>query len=378
MGKLSRKRIPLPRLFVPEFAKHVYESGRNDSDAAGRLEGSRICPPVCGTFNCPNRRKRDTKQEYTAKVMNVVWNHTATHDPVANIRRLLLVTITFAHPLQLLKLEHCARNLYPERSAVLWFVVEDASETSPEISSLLRRWDIAHMHLAHGPTRLGGNMQRNLALKIIRDAKIDGVVYNMDDDNGWHPRLWNELRRVKPMGVGIFAVRRGVYPPPRCDGSTDRYGTRSWRTQLIERPLYDGFGRFFGFRAGWCKNGVMVQRHGARKFCVDMGGFAFDAALLQRVRGEPWNITTKPNQGESRLIEMLLPSGLPEDLQPLANCGRDVLVFHNEWRSVPLAISHPKAHNCGVDGRGRRDTNVSTPDTWVDPWWAEYQKGERR
>eukprot|EP00966_Prymnesium_polylepis_P221324 5119917-Prymnesium_polylepis.1 len=33
--------------------------------------------------------------------------------------------------------------------------------------------------------------------------------------------------------------------------------------------------------------------------------------------------------GESELVEKLLPGASPEDLQPLANCGLDVLVFHN-------------------------------------------------
>ena len=34
--------------------------------------------------------------------------------------------------------------------------------------------------------------------------------------------------------------------------------------------------------------------------------------------------------GESEFISKLLPGGTAEDLQPLANCGQDVLVFHNE------------------------------------------------
>ena len=33
--------------------------------------------------------------------------------------------------------------------------------------------------------------------------------------------------------------------------------------------------------------------------------------------------------GESEFVEQLLPGAFPEDLQPLANCGHDVLVYHN-------------------------------------------------
>ena len=44
------------------------------------------------------------------------------------------------------------------------------------------------------------------------------------------------------------------------------------------------------------------------------------------MRGGPKRIL---RGGESEFISQLLPSGFPEDLQPLANCGHDVLVFHN-------------------------------------------------
>ena len=72
-------------------------------------------------------------------------------------------------------------------------------------------------------------------------------------------------------------------------------------------------------------------------------------ALLQQVQGEPWSYTG--HGGESEFIESLLPGGRPEDLQPLANCGQDVLVFHNEYRSIPHALHWPPAL-CGVDGWG--------------------------
>lgn len=33
--------------------------------------------------------------------------------------------------------------------------------------------------------------------------------------------------------------------------------------------------------------------------------------------------------GESEFLQALMPRGFPEDLQPLGNCGHDVLVYHN-------------------------------------------------
>ena len=83
--------------------------------------------------------------------------------------------------------------------------------------------------------------------------------------------------------------------------------------------------------------------YGARKYCVDMGGFAFDAELLWRVEGEVWSFSRKQG-GESELVDKLLgPSGSPAQLQPLANCGMDVLVFHNEYRHFPRPVRFPPA-----------------------------------
>ena len=276
--------------------------------------------------------------------MRVVSSLLPSHPPPLAGPRLLLITTTFVHVEQLARLQHLAAALAGEPN-VMWIVVEDASEPSPAIADMLaKRATVAHVHLAHGPTRKGGNAQRNVALKYIRDQRLEGVVYNLDDDNGYHPRLWNELRRVAKGRVGVLGVRRGVFPPPRCDGHFLPLLGREKRVIKLERPEYDNTtGRFIRFDAGWCKKGGwMTRRYGARKFCVDMGGFAFDASLLRRLTGEPWQYSG--HGGESELIEMLLgPDADGGALQPLGNCGRNVYVFHNEYRIAPVAMEEPPA-----------------------------------
>ena len=190
----------------------------------------------------------------------------------------------------------------------------------------------------------------------------------MDDDNAYHPKLWNALRRVQPNRVGVLAVRRGVFPPPRCDGRFLPLMLREKRVLRIERPLYDNAtGEFVRFEAGWCKKrSWMSRKYGVRKFCVDMGGFAFDSRLLWPLSGELWSYTG--HGGESELIERLLGSSKrstpainsgggaasssraaePKELQPLANCGRDVYVFHNEYRIAPVAMVEPEARCRGA------------------------------
>ena len=94
-----------------------------------------------------------------------------------------------------------------------------------------------------------------------------------------------------------------------------------------------------------------------RFFCVDMGGFAFDARLLQSVKGVPWDYTgrrrrgtnaTEWRGGESEFIEQLLPNSYPEDLMPLGNCGHDVLVMHN---AMDFPEGHVRAHRMQPAGR---------------------------
>jgi hypothetical protein len=272
----------------------------------------------------------------------------------ASTPRLLLLTVTFPHPLQLIKLTHCARVLARVPNT-LWLVGEDAAQLSADVASLLLITGKPYLHLAVGPTRKGGNAQRNALLQIVKREHLKGIVYNMDDDNAYHPYLWDEIRRLRPMHVGVFAVRRSVYPPPPCDGifPTLPHAHFTTRHHLIERPTYDEHGRFAGFEAGWCDpKSWLWSRHGPRAFCVDMAGYAFDAALLQHVPEPLWNYTG--HGGESEMIAKLLPGGVPEDLQPLANCGRDVLVFHNEYRNVPRAVWQSPTR-CGLDGWGMAD-----------------------
>ena len=79
----------------------------------------------------------------------------------------------------------------------------------------------------------------------------------------------------------------------------------------------------------------------------------------------PWNYAgrrrrggnaTEWRGGESEFIEQLMPNGYPEDLQPLAHCGHDILVMHNAMdfpahhvRAHTMA-PHPQRVSCRTDG----------------------------
>ena len=205
------------------------------------------CPGQCSGWKhecpqrfCPNKKKcAEPIENFVNRTLSVVWRHlpalpAGAYQPTGP--RLILVTVTFPHKLQSYKLGHCSRVLSNVPN-VLWIVAEDAASPSASVAELLRASGLPHRHLAVGPTRKGGNAQRNAALSLIRAERLRGIVYQMDDDNAYHPTLWPELRRLRPMRVGVVAVRRGVYPPAACDGVFEplRCATLPPQTQSRER-----------------------------------------------------------------------------------------------------------------------------------------------
>ena len=264
-------------------------------------------------------------------------------------RRLIFVTASYPHEAQESKLARCAAAIGGALRAtrhVLWILAEDASTPTPAAARLLaalsaREPRVRTHHLAVGPTRSKGHAQRRAALRWLRAQRgLGGVVYNLDDDNEYHPALWAALLELRPGRVGALAV--GFPTPPNHAPLRGEV--------VIEGPVYAPGGRLKGFAAGWCHDDLYKYQYGARFFCIDMGGFAFDAALLRKVRGVPWSYmgrrargrnATEWRGGESEFVEQLLPSGFPEDLQPLANCGHDVLVMHN---ALDFAPEHLRAH----------------------------------
>ena len=332
---------------------------------------------------CPPRRgPRELFTSFVNRTLHEhIWSLLPPHPTPENADRpLIIVTITSARggrALQLLRLAHCVRMLGTEPN-VHWVVVEDAAAPSPQVAELLGSSSFSHRHLAYGPTHQGGNAQRNLAFRTIRDSQLQGVVYNLDDDNAIHPALWNELRRVGRGSIGILPTR--VRRFDRTPASICRPGEMVQQTLdptrwLVERPIYDRAGHFRRFAAGWCeeRSSPMVQLLGRRRFCVDMGGFAFDSALLNSLRGGPlWNYTGRG--GESEFIQALLPGSGPEALQPLAHCCTTLLVYHNDYRhevppTDPISLVPPGS---------KLPTSCGTLALWPSPRTSITHRHHRR
>lgn len=214
------------------------------------------------------------------------------------MRDLILVTCTYRRPGRLDFFRRHIRRLISQIEHYHWIVVEDGDLPDPELSILLEGWNSRYLHI--GPTRDESGTQRNLAFECIRDLRLDGIVYGLEDDSLVYPELADELRRISK--VGIVPV-----------GNLGPNG--------VERPIIEN-GRLLRWDSGWAE----------RKYPVAKGGFAFDSRLIFEVKSPIWD--WRGVGGESEFIDKLLrPSG-ELDFSP-CHWNQVCLVFNKE----PLTIT---------------------------------------
>ena len=209
------------------------------------------------------------------------------------MRDLILVTCTYKRPDRIDYMRRHIRTLISQIDNYRWIVVEDGDSRDPELAALLEGWGAIYLNI--GPTRDKGNVQRNLALEYIRDHRLDGIVYSLDDDNLVYPALADELRRINKIGI----VPIGNLGP---DG--------------IERPVVQDC-RVVRWANGWTE----------RKYPVDMGAFAFDSRLIANRPSPIWSWTGFA--GESEFIDSLIGSPDELDLSP-RHWNHICLAFHNQ------------------------------------------------
>jgi hypothetical protein len=216
-------------------------------------------------------------------------------------RHILFVTCTYKRPGRIAFLRRHVDRLFSRISNYTWILVEDAAATDPDVAVLLA--GLNAIYLNAGPTLDKGNIQRNLAYETIRDRRIDGVVYNMDDDNLVYETLCPELRKVS---------RFAVFPV----GNLGPGG--------IERPVVAD-GRILGWMAGWAE----------RAFPIDMGGFAFPSRILFDLPSPVWSHTGIG--GESEFIARFVRSADELDAS-LCHYNKMCLVYHNEPLDSPVLV----------------------------------------
>ncbi|MEI8349924.1 MAG: hypothetical protein WCI77_07200 [Candidatus Omnitrophota bacterium] len=225
-----------------------------------------------------------------------------------NIKPIIVVTATYARPARTAYIKRCIK-VFKKVNELFWIVVEDADTVDDGLREVLSASKINHIYLNFGPTGDLGNSQKNLAFTYIRNKKMEGVVYCADDDNWWDDRLFDEIRKIKR--VGIFPV--------------GNLGPRGIETPIVKNNI------ICGWDADWKE----------RKFCIDWAGFAFNAAVLQGL-SDPIlkGYAEMPNEKkslqflasrmetETQFLEKFIHS--PHDLELLCDECSKCYAWHNQ------------------------------------------------
>lgn len=203
---------------------------------------------------------------------------------------LLLITCTYNRPIRLNLIKNLS-IMIGKLKDVKWIIIEDDYEIDEEVRKVLP--DNA-IYLPFGPTRSGGNAQRNYALEYIKKMGYQGIIYNMDDDNKYDIRIFDEIRKTK--NVAFLPV--GNLGPNN-----------------IERPIvYNG--KFIRWDANWR----------SRKYCVDMAGYAFNSNLLKKLNSPLWSYF-RHGGGEDEFLQKILND--INDAEFLCDNCTKVYVWHN-------------------------------------------------
>jgi hypothetical protein len=214
---------------------------------------------------------------------------------------IIFVTCTYRRPGRIAFLRRHIDRLISKIDNYLWLIIEDGEAIDPDVATLIA--GLTAIYIPFGPTRDKGNRQRDIAYQVIRMRRIDGIVYNMDDDNLVYPELCRELRKVS---------RFSIFPVGNL-GPT-----------LIERPIVVA-GKVIGWSVGAPD----------RKFPVDMGGFAFPSHVLFDAELPLWQ--HDGIGGESEFIARFNESVDSIDAS-LCHFNMTCFVFHNESLDSPALL----------------------------------------
>lgn len=173
---------------------------------------------------------------------------------------LIIVTPTYARPLQAYYLNRLAYTLKLVQPPLLWIVVEMNSQ-SEETADILRRSSVMYRHLVckKNLTDIKDRNvhQRNVALYHIETHHLDGIVYFANEDNIYSIDLFEQMRRIRRFGT--WTVAKQTWDRSRI---------------LLEGSVCNGT-QVIGWHISWSSSNMRFLR-----FHAEMSGFAFNSTIL--------------------------------------------------------------------------------------------------
>ncbi|XP_018570379.1 galactosylgalactosylxylosylprotein 3-beta-glucuronosyltransferase I [Anoplophora glabripennis] len=229
-----------------------------------------------------------------------------------NLPTIYAITPTYWRLVQKAELTRISQTLMLVPN-VHWIVIEDSETKTDLVRNLILNSKLMVTHLnAKTPPfeqlkdkdprwkRHRGVEQRNMALKWLREnLKVNrgkGIVFFMDDDNTYSIKLFEEIAKVKKVGVWPVGLVGGL----------------NAETPIIDQKT----GKVTGYKSGWKPD---------RPFAIDMAGFAINVDLILSKPEAQFSYKMEKGLQESEFLSYFTTK---EELEPLADNCTKVYVWH--------------------------------------------------
>lgn len=213
------------------------------------------------------------------------------------------ITPTYARLAQKADLTRLSQTLMLVKS-FHWIIIEDSKEKTPLVANLLKESKLQYTHLnaktiVNKQLTASGVEQRNAGLDWLKnnlksEEQRKGIVYFMDDDNTYALKLFDEIRKVKKVGMWPVGLVGGM---------------------RVEMPIVNQ-GKIAGFNAVWKP---------FRPFPIDMAGFAINVSLILDHPEAKFSRKVQSGYQESEILKYVATI---DDLEPLAENCTKVYVWH--------------------------------------------------
>lgn len=256
-------------------------------------------------------------------------------------RQLLVITPTFARTFQALHLMCLINTLRIAPSALIWIVIE-AGGMSNETAALLSSSQLPYYHLGlpeSMPALWEERRQlevrlRAEGLRFIREQQLDGIVLFVDDSNTYSLDFFKEAQKTKWIGafsIGLLPISGLLKSPKRTLRVARKEGSSSLLSLLpLQGPACDSTEHIVGWYMSMnVENGPGTQDQRSLMH-LEWAGFSLNARLLWEDHETPvgfrsWNeVFDGIRSSIQSPLEFVQNTSLVE---PLGNCGRDVLLW---------------------------------------------------
>ncbi|XP_063538763.1 galactosylgalactosylxylosylprotein 3-beta-glucuronosyltransferase I-like [Cydia strobilella] len=238
-----------------------------------------------------------------------------TPETAAYLPTIYGITPTYARLAQKADLTRLSQTLMLVKN-FHWIVIEDSDIKTKLVETLLKESNLKYTHLNAKTEKPKGSSasgveQRNKALDWLRahlrsPDGTSGVVFFMDDDNTYSLKVFDEMRKIKKVGVWPVGIVGGM---------------------RVEMPLVT-HGKVSGYNAVWKPY---------RPFPIDMAGFAINATLFLDFPEAKFSRKVQSGFQESEILKYVVTQ---QELEPLADNCTKVYVWHT--RTQKPAILNPK------------------------------------